>query len=170
MFNQGVPRRVQSARACPDAGLISKAASGSRPIIRYSEEKKKKGKKFFLLYSPRQADLNDERLNDIPETSQMSNMRFLLPFRIVIYNLPSFSGSLPGCQRCGRPSPQTVDFGTGRAIEFCKWALNETKGESGGFLPFCPPRPGKASSRNGISRARRKILSAVFPHQALSSR
>lgn len=74
-------------------------------------------------------------MNDIPETSQMSNMRFLLPFRefqppsAVIYNLPSFSGSFPGCRRCGRPSPQTVDFGTGRAIEFCKWALNETKGE-----------------------------------------
>lgn len=142
MFNQGAPLHIQSARACPDAGLISKAASGSRLIIRYSEEKKQKGKKetkCFLLCSPCRAHLNDERLNDIPETSQMSNMRFLLPFRVfqplnppsvVIYNLPSFSGSLPGCQRCGRPSPQTVDFGTGRAIQFCKWALNETDRKS----------------------------------------
>lgn len=85
MFNQGAPLHIQSARACPDAGLISKAASGSRLIIRYSEEKKQKGKKetkCFLLCSPCRAHLNDERLNDIPETSQMSNMRFLLPFRV----------------------------------------------------------------------------------------
>lgn len=83
MFNQGVPLHIQSARACPDAGLISKAASGSRLIIRYSEEKKKKETKCFLLCPPCQADLNDERLNDIPETSQMSNTIFFAPIQSI---------------------------------------------------------------------------------------
>lgn len=98
MFNQGVPLHIQSGCAGPDAGLISKAVSGSRPIIRDSEAKRKREreKRHYVLLCPScQADLKDETLNDIP---QNEHDEILLPFRAfqppsaVINNLPSLSG------------------------------------------------------------------------------
>lgn len=85
-----------SIKACLFSNSISPCLSRCWTYLESSERikadnkvfrgKKKKGKKetkCFLLCSPCQADLSDERLNDIPETSQMSNMRFFAPIQSI---------------------------------------------------------------------------------------